>query len=127
VVFFFSKRFDLTGFQRESYGGHVWVCLVCSSKAMGALKHGASVVMTPPANLANWVERLWSSESESPRDKTRLAIATSACPARLPDSEGILPVIFFIFPVTTHVYVITNFNGRMIYYLASFTFIGVLT
>ena len=42
----FSSRGDFTGFQRESYSGKAWVCLMCMTKAMGALKHEAGVVMT---------------------------------------------------------------------------------
>ena len=36
----------MTGFQRERYGGKVWVCLMCTTKAVGALKHRAGIVMT---------------------------------------------------------------------------------
>ena len=42
----FSSHGDSAGFQRERYGGKAWFCLMCITKAVGVLKHGASVVVT---------------------------------------------------------------------------------
>jgi hypothetical protein len=36
----------LSVFKREKYGGQGWVCLRCSTKAIGDLKHGIGVVIT---------------------------------------------------------------------------------
>ena len=52
----------MAGFQRERYNSKVWVCLMCTTKAMGDWKHGASMITTASGNLVCWVERLWSSE-----------------------------------------------------------------
>ena len=38
---------DLTGFKRERYCGKAWVCQMCTTKAMGDLKHGVGVVDLP--------------------------------------------------------------------------------
>jgi hypothetical protein len=42
----FSSLDDSTGFQRERYGGKAWVCLVCTTKAAGALKLGDDMEAT---------------------------------------------------------------------------------
>jgi hypothetical protein len=43
-VWCFSSCGNLTGFQSERYGGRVWVCLMCTTMAIGALMHGTDVV-----------------------------------------------------------------------------------
>lgn len=39
-------------------------------------------------NIESWVERLWSSESESPRDKNRLAIALQCMAGQAAGAEA---------------------------------------
>ena len=36
----------MTGFQRQKYGGKARVCLMCTTKASGALKHEAGMIAT---------------------------------------------------------------------------------
>jgi hypothetical protein len=45
-VWCFSSPSDSTGFQGERYSGKAWVRLMFTTKAMGALKHGAGMVTT---------------------------------------------------------------------------------
>ncbi|EDL10467.1 mCG59678, partial [Mus musculus] len=35
-----------SGFKRERYGSKEWVCQMCTTKAVGDLKHGLGVVVT---------------------------------------------------------------------------------
>ena len=34
----------------------MWVCMMCTTKAVGVLKNGAGVVVTSSGHLASWVE-----------------------------------------------------------------------
>jgi hypothetical protein len=43
---------SLSGFQRDRYGSKAWVCLMCTTKAMGVLEHGAGVVATHQGELS---------------------------------------------------------------------------
>ena len=54
-------------FKRERYWARC-VCQMCTTKAVGDLKHGIGLVVTASASgyLVSWVERFWSTESESP-------------------------------------------------------------
>jgi hypothetical protein len=45
-VWHFPSCRSLTGFKRDRYGGKAWVCKMCTTNAMGDLKHGAGVVAT---------------------------------------------------------------------------------
>ena len=51
---------------------------MCTRKSVGDFKHVVGVVATASGNLESWVERLWSSESESPWDKNRSATVVDA-------------------------------------------------
>ena len=42
----FPSHGGSSGFKRERYGGKAWVCQMCTTKAVGVLKHGAGVVAT---------------------------------------------------------------------------------
>ena len=62
----FPSRDVSSGFKRERYGSKAWVCLRCTTKAVGVLKHGADVVVTrqwEPSELGGWRHRVVLSQS----------------------------------------------------------------
>ena len=71
----FPTQGGSSGFKRERYSSKAWVCQMCTTKAMGDLKHGVGMVTTRQWEPSELGGETWSSESESPQDKNRMAFA----------------------------------------------------
>ena len=55
-IFLHAGAWDSSRFKRERYCSKAWVCLRCTTKAVGDVKHGAGVVVTASGNLVSWEE-----------------------------------------------------------------------